>query len=182
MLWNFDEIMSSIHKSSLCARHCLIQFKVVHRAHLSKTKLSTMYPNITPTCDKCSTNDATLIHSYWLCPRLQYFWREVFETVSKILKHNLDPDPLTALFGIADEHLPLTHAQRRLLAFSTLMARRAILLKWKEAAPPTLTQWLRDIMVCLNLEKLRSSINGSEEKFRNTWGAFLEHFHDTQTI
>ena len=77
----WDEIMSSIHKSSLCARHCLIQFKVVHRAHLSKTKLSTMYPNITPTCDKCSTNDATLIHSYWLCPRLQYFWREVFETI-----------------------------------------------------------------------------------------------------
>ena len=177
----WDSILSSIHKSSLCARHCLIQFKVVHRAHISKSKLASIYPDVNPTCDKCRGDDATLIHQYWMCPQLQPFWGNVFNTLSIILQRDLDPDPLIALLGTAGgEDLPLTCAESRMVDFALLMARRAVLLRWRDAAPPVPSQWLRDIMSCLKLEMLRFSIAGSEAKFFKTWGPFMTFYHNTQ--
>ncbi|KAF3846257.1 hypothetical protein F7725_003335 [Dissostichus mawsoni] len=58
--WN--AILKLVNSTSLCARHCLIQFKVVHRANISKVKLSKMYPDVSPYCDKCQINEASLIH------------------------------------------------------------------------------------------------------------------------
>ena len=157
-LW--DSILASIHKSSMCIRHCLIQFKIVHRAHMSKVKLSSIYPDITPTCDKCKNSDATLIHMYWLCPQLQTFWKDVFGLLSNILRKNFDPDPLIALLGVTDrDDSHLTATERRMVTFALLLARRTALLKWKGAAPPTLSQWLRDLMSCLKLEMLRFSVS-----------------------
>ena len=167
----WDSVLSSIHKSSLCARHCLIQFKIVHRAHMSKARLASIYPDVDCTCDKCRNNDATLFHQYWSCPKLQPFWGNVFSTLSNILHQDLDPDPVLALLGTAGrDDLPLTRVECRMVDFALLLARRAILLKWKDAAPPVLRQWLRDIMSCLNSEMLRFSVAGSEQKFYKTWG------------
>ena len=148
---------------------------------MSKAKLANIYPDVTPTCDKCNNSDATLIHQYWSCSKLQPFWGRVFDTLSNVLNRDLDPDPVMALLGTASrDDLHLTHAQRRMVDFSLLLARRAILLKWKDAAPPVHRQWLNDIMSCLKLEMLRFSIAGSQRKFYKTWRPFLTFYHDTQ--
>ena len=169
----WDSVFSSIHRSSLCARHCLIQFKVVHRAHISKAKLASIYPDVVPTCDKCGDNDADLFHQYWLCPQLQTFWENVFKTLSDVLQRDLVLDPSVALLGTAGgTDLPLLSAESRMVDFSLLIARRAVLLRWKDAAPPTIRQWLSDIMSCLKLEMLRFSIAGSEEKIYRTWRSY----------
>ena len=137
---------------------------------------------MTPTCDKCKGNDADLFHQYWLCPQLQPFWRNVFNTLSNIIQRDLDPDPLVALLGTAGgDGLPLTRSESRMVDFALLMARRAVLLKWKDAAPPSNRQWLCDIMSCLKLEMLRFSIAGSETKFFKTWGPFMTFYHNTLT-
>lgn len=39
----WDSALQRINDSSLCARLNLIQFKVVHRAHLSKSRLAMIY-------------------------------------------------------------------------------------------------------------------------------------------
>ena len=70
-----------------------LQFKIVHRAHMSKTKLSSFYPSLSPICDKCKTNDGTLFHIYWLCPTIQIFWNNVFNALSKILGRDFVPSP-----------------------------------------------------------------------------------------
>ena len=141
-----------------------------------------MYPDVSPSCDKCNGDEATLFHQYWACPQLQQFWSNVFSTLSNILQQDLDPDPLLALFGtVGSEGLPLTRTEGRMVDFALLIARRAVLLKWKDAAPPSLNQWLHGIMSCLELEMLRFSIAGSERKFYETWGPFMTFYHDTQT-
>ena len=56
----WDSILDQVHSSSMCARHALLQFKVVHRVHFSKVKLAHIYPNVDPTCDRCTTAPATL--------------------------------------------------------------------------------------------------------------------------
>lgn len=165
----WDSILRAIHKTSLCARHCLIQFKIVHWAHMSKTKLASFYPSLSPICDKCKTNDGTLFHMYWMCPKLQIFWNNVFNTLSKILGRNVVPSPTLALFGLATGGNPqLTFSEQHMVGVALFLARRAILLRWRDAASPTLSQWLQDIMTCLKLEMLRLSIGGSEKNFYKT--------------
>lgn len=47
--------------TSLSVHHCLILFRVVHRAHISKSKQSSIYPDISPYCVKCKTEEASLL-------------------------------------------------------------------------------------------------------------------------
>ncbi|XP_059830496.1 uncharacterized protein LOC132396708 [Hypanus sabinus] len=94
-----DSGLKSVNSTSLCARHCLLQFKIIYRAHLSKSKLSRFYPSVSTLCDKCKRGVASLIHMYWFCPSLEKFWKEVFTTLSCILNQHLEPNPLIALFG-----------------------------------------------------------------------------------
>lgn len=127
-------ILKLVNSSLLCARHCLIQFKVVHRAHMSKTMLSHIYPGVSPCCDKCKIAEASLIHMYWSCPCLGKYWTEVFHTLSNILNTRIDPNPLVALFGVTDDQVTLPSFKRQALSFCSLLARRAVLLKWRDSA------------------------------------------------
>lgn len=158
---------------------CLLQFKVVHRAHISKAKLSCIYPDVDPCYDKCRISKASLIHMFWSCPSLEKYWKEVFQTLSLILYCNLEPNPLVAVFGTTgDDNTSFSPNKRHTIAFASLLARRAILLRWKDSAPPTHAQWLKDIMSCLKLEKIRYSVCNSTIKFKKLWGPFLEYFRN----
>lgn len=53
--------------SSICLEHVVIQFKVVHRLHWSKTRLSKIKDGIDPTCDRCKQEPASLFHMFWYC-------------------------------------------------------------------------------------------------------------------
>ena len=103
-------ILKLVNSTSLCANRCLIQFKVVHRAHISKAKLSSIYLGISPYCVKCKHVEASLIHMYWSCSSLNKYWWEVFHTLSRVLNIKLDPNPLTALFGVMEGEKRLTTA------------------------------------------------------------------------
>ena len=177
-LW--DSILKLVNSTSLCARHSLLQCKVVHRVHMSKLKLSRIYSEISPNCDKCKGGIASLIHMFWFCPALQNYWKDVFSTLSSILNYDLKPNPLIALFGTSNEvELYLNPTKRRTLSFAVLLARRAILLKWKGDDPPSHAQWLRDIMSCLDLEKIHYSVLNIDIKFQRVWGPFLDYFNNS---
>ncbi len=55
----WEEVLDRVHSSSICARHCLIQSKVVHRVHWSKCKLAWIDPTIDPECDRYHLGPAT---------------------------------------------------------------------------------------------------------------------------
>lgn len=66
--------LKNIHSSSICVRHTVTQFKVVHRLHWSKARLVRIRSDIDPMCDRCNTESATLSHMFWSCPKLFEFW------------------------------------------------------------------------------------------------------------
>ncbi len=68
--------LKQIHRSSICARHGLIQFKVIHRLHWSKQKLSKIFPDVDPSCDRCGQVPASLAHMFWSCPKLSSYWKK----------------------------------------------------------------------------------------------------------
>lgn len=99
----WSDILKLLNSSSLCARHCLIQFKVVHRPHTSRVKLSLIYSEVSPYCLRRKSAEASLIHTFWLCPCLNRYWTEVVHTLSRVLQVKLEPQPLVALFGVKEE-------------------------------------------------------------------------------
>ncbi|CAI5657319.1 unnamed protein product [Oreochromis niloticus] len=177
-LW--DSILGQVHNISMCARHTLIQFKIVHRGHWSRDRLAHIYPGVDPACIRCGGAPGTLFHMYWSCPSLSTFWKSVFHTMSEVVQHQIEPEPLCAMFG-AVQNLNLSSSRLRILNFSLLLARRAILLKWKDSSPPSHTQWLKDVLSCMDLEKIRYTVRGSKNKFYKLWSPFLDFFERPTT-
>lgn len=50
----WEVALKRVHKSSICARHSLVQCKILHRAHLTKVRLSETYKDVDPACDRCT--------------------------------------------------------------------------------------------------------------------------------
>lgn len=169
----WQKVIRRIHTSSICQRHTVVQFKIVHRLHWSKVRLSKIRPELDPTCDRCKQAHATLLHMFWTCPKLHHFWQSIFNTLSKILMEQIDPSPLTALFGVTPQAVNLSNCKSNMVAFCTLLARRLILLRWKDPLPPSYSHWIRETMQHLKLEKIRYSLQGSVLKFYATWQPFL---------
>lgn len=97
----WQKIIERIHSSSVCLRHSVIQFKVVHRLHRTKDKLAKIKQDIDPTCDRCRISPATLMHMFWTCPKLYRFWQSIFEAFSVICGNKIKPTPLMSMFGVA---------------------------------------------------------------------------------
>lgn len=126
----WDSILDLIYTSSPSAKHNLIQLKVVHRAHYTNARLAKMYPNSDPLCPRCKGQPADLLHMFWLCPKLSTFWISIFKAYSEMFAAQFDPDPICALFGLIPEDF------RARLPNKANVARRLILLRWKQRAPP----------------------------------------------
>lgn len=83
-------------------------------------------------------------HIFWMCLRLTNIWSNIFQTLKQALDTNLELNPLTALF----DHPPtknLLITTQRVMAFTTLLARQTILLKWQHASPPIFNCWICEI-------------------------------------
>lgn len=175
----WEEALNAVNSSSSCARLSLIQFKVLHRLHYSKEKLSKLYPDkLDNKCNRCSQTPCNLTHMFWSCPKLSEFWRLFFKAISDILDINLNPNPHIAIFGKPPDDLHVTNIQNNVIAFSSLVARKRILLMWKSKQPPSIKVWLHDILSLLKLEKIKFSLRGSPHKFYIHWRPLLNYFDD----
>lgn len=155
----------------------VVQFKVVHRLHWSKVRLSKIKDGFDPTCcDRCQQEPASLTHMFWTCPKLSDFWYSIFNTKSEICGVLLvTMCPFVAIFGVIPKNVGLTELQANMIAFSPLLARRMILLKWKETTPPVYGHWVKEVMHYV-LEKNQGTVKGSVQKCYNIWQHFLTHF------
>ena len=172
----WEGAIGAVNSSSSCARLSLIQFKVFHRLHYSKEKLSKIYPDkFDDKCNRCSQTPCNLTHMFWACPRLSEFWLQFFKTISDILDINLTPTPHIAIFGKPPDNLRTTGIQNNVIAFASLIARKRILLLWKSPQPPLIKVWLHDILGLLKLEKIKFSLRGSSDRFFTHWRPLLKY-------
>lgn len=171
----WQSILHRVHSSSICAKHGLLQFKVLHRLHLSKEKLAKIYPGVDPMCSRCKIAIGSLIHSFWTCPNLHNYWMSVFNTFSEVFGVDLTPCPLIALFGVVPEGINLSRHYSDAIAFASLIARRLILMKWKQEASPTHVQWAVELMKFIHMGKIRCTIGSSTGRFYRTWQPFLSY-------
>ncbi|CAI5656797.1 unnamed protein product [Oreochromis niloticus] len=179
----WDKVIDKIHSSASCARLSLIQFKTVYRLHFSRSRLSKIYPGIPDLCNRCNTSPCDLTHMFFACSSLQLYWTFYFEVLSHVLSVTLKPCPLVAIFGVSeDATLNLSRKQLDIIAFTSLLARRRILLSWKAPHPPARSRWLEDVMFFLKLEKIKFRLRGNVNKFSQVWQPFIIYFNSLKTL
>lgn len=169
----WQDALDRIHSSSVCLKHTVIQFKIVHRLHWSKVRLAKFTPDIDPTCDRCKQAPATLSHMFWQCPRLSDFWLSIFKFISEALEITIEPSAIVAIFGVIPPDTLVRRHAKIIIAFTTLLARRLILLKWKDTISPTFSHWIKDLMYHLTLEKIRCSTRRCSLSFEGIWQPVL---------
>ena len=177
----WEAALDLVHTSSPCARHSLIQLKILLRVHWTRAKLATIFPDVDPSCPRCKNQPADHIHMFWSCPFLRTFWADIFHAYSTMFGVVIPPNPLCAIFGFTDETRSLKGRAHVVIAFTSLLARRLILLLWKEQTPPTFSRWIRDTMSLLKLEKIRYTLKGSIQSFERTWTPFLSYYESIQS-
>ncbi len=96
---------------------------------------------------------ASLLHSFRACSKLLRYWEIIFKSFSEKFTTTIDPNPLTALFGVLPENVKLTVLEMDNIALCTLLARRLILINWKLPSPPTYRQWVFDLLLPSNLKR-----------------------------
>ena len=124
----------------------VIQCKLLHRVYWTKSRLSRIYCNIDPLCDKCRQHHGSVIDMFLTCPSLHIYWVSIFSTLSDVFQKTVEPCPLMTLFGVLSDPTKLSKPQSDFLAFLCLIASRLILKHWKSQHPPSHSLWIRDIL------------------------------------
>ena len=170
----WEEVLKLVHSSSICARHAVIQAKVVFRSHFTRHKLSRIYSDVPDTCLRCGLSPANHLHTFVTCPRLHSFWSGIIANINTAYHCDVILDPCLAIFGVSPQPVS-PHSLGRVLAFTTLLARRLILMRWKDPLPPPLKCLFSELLLDIRLEKLRFTLRGSSSAFESTWGPMLRH-------
>lgn len=96
---------------------------------------------------ECKTEEATLIHSYPLCSKIQSFWSCIFDSISNIRKANLELDSLLIIFDIPNLRSSLSSPQTDILCHTVLFLPRNV---------PNIMMWLADLLSSMEAERLKS--------------------------
>lgn len=150
--------MELIH-SSVCVRHGLIQFKVNHRLHLLRSKLSRIYQGADPTCPRYKQLPAYIYHMS--CTQV-----EIFQTFSAIYNKIIERGGSVGL---------ITN-QRTAIAFSSSLARSLSLFNWIKVTPPAHKWWVEEVMAHLKLELLRFTLQGNTKRIYKVCQPFIFEF------
>ncbi len=175
---SWDEVLTNIKSCSINARLQLIQYKIVHRLHYSKTRLTKIFPNLSPLCNRCNAAEGTLAHLFWTLAKLHNFWSLIFQWFSSAFNITVTPDPETALLGHSNILKNLDCNIRIALIHGMMIAKRCILKLWKSDLAPKFETWLRELLSILHVERLRYELSGNPLKFSRMWSPVLEHMND----
>lgn len=179
----WESALQWVNDSTSCAKLSIIKFKSPHHIHYSKARLAKVYPNTDASCDRCRNTPADSTHMFWSSPALATYWSTIFKMLSEALNINLQTNVAVAIFGTTDRrHTTLRKSYKNIIAFTTLLARRTILLHWKSKNPPKVSLWFSDLTQFIQLEKIKYTLRGSRDKFYSVWDSVLMHLGKLKTV
>ncbi len=156
----------------------LLQYKWLLRTYITPVKLHHFNANIPDNCIKCNEGIGTLFHCMWACPKLQTFWKNVLELVSKLTESVIPVEAKICLLHTYPDDFPASIKKQKLINFCLLQAKRVIALKWKDTMGPSSSQWIKEMSCSLALEKLTYIVRDKVGDFYNMWTPFLHFIKD----
>ena len=171
---NWKTICNNTFAMSSNSKIQLIQYKVLHRTHITTHKMFNMGFIDNNTCTHCPTAIDNHFHAFWLCTPIWRFWSEVMRELSEILNLSIPLTPSIALLGDLSALSIPQHLQTFILIALTL-AKKTILLNWKDRNKLSVSHWLNLLTDHSNLEQLTSTVKDNLTTFNNTWSPFLQY-------
>ncbi len=114
---------------------------------------------------------------FWSCSKLETYWRNIIQTIDKIVNIRLPSDPRFMLLG--DDSI-LQFDQRknlRLVKMALIAAKKCIAIQWKSEEPPSHILWLREISSYVPIEKIMFNLKKKSSMFEKIWGRFIAYMN-----
>ena len=143
---DWAEMWEYAKEISVCNRTKSIQFRILHRIHITPALRNKMDTNTSPLCLKCKVEIGNYVHCLWSCVKLQNYWYDIVSELSVIFGVSIDLNPVCLLLGFPDAHI-VNDKHKRLFNLLTFAARKNILLYWIKDAAPSKKSWHNIIML-----------------------------------
>ena len=158
-----------------------LQHKVIHRSHITQSKMFKMGLANTDICSQCtlgSTDD--YLHAMWLCQPVYSFWITITEALSTILDSRIPSSPTLCLLNdISTIHI--TQHFNKPLLISLTVAKKVVLQNWKSKKSCHINHWKDLITEYITIEKHHAHREKQMSAFDNTWSPFLTFLNLTKT-
>lgn len=148
-------------------------YKVLAGWYRTPIQLHKFSPTYYTLCWRCGSEPGSLLHLWWFCSKMQTFYREIHEMITKRTTYNLDLTPTQ--YVLHHSSLPKSTYYKSLALHLVNVARHCIPLKWGSSTPPTLSHWHRYVCQTPDMEELISIARGSPFKFTRTWACWLHY-------
>ena len=175
--WN--KTCNNIFSMSTNTNLRLIQYKIIHRTHITQHKKHIMGLTGSDICTECTLNKPNdYFHALWLCPPIQHFWREVTTRLSQFLGCYVPLSPSICILGNLEIlNTGPTQTTTRIttpLLVALTIAKKTILLNWKSRKKINISQWFNLLIQHILMEQESAQQNNQLEEFNKTYSVILE--------
>ena len=150
----------------------LIQYKVIHRSHITQSKMFKMGLTNTGICSHTSGSTDDYLHAMWLCQPVSSFWITVTQALSTILNYRIPSSPTLCLLSDISIVQILQKLKNPLL-ISLAVAKKVVLQNWKSKKSCHINHWKNLIAQYIAIEKHNAHRGRQMSAFENTWSPFL---------
>ena len=145
------------------------KWKIITRFFRTPEILAKMGPTHSNLCWwNCGTCSANHTHIFWLCPKLNTYWREVFDSLKEIFRQDIPQDPPVALLGAMPEGLDV-RVTKYLLNILLTAALKCITIRCLKPDPPTYNIWTQKVWD-MEMERITYSLSLQKSIFIKRWG------------
>lgn len=131
----------------------LIQYKTLHRFHLTQNRLHKMKLSDTDICSQCILGSTdNYLHATWDCTPVNTFWISVTDSLSVILGCRIPLDPTLCLLGDTTQ-ITLPNKYHKPLLTSLTIAKKIIFQNWKSKKECHISHWNKLIIDHISTEK-----------------------------
>ena len=176
--FDWQEMWTYANEISVCNRTKSIQYRILHRIHITPALKNKMDAAVSPLCFKCKAETGNHIHCFWSCVKLQNYWCDIVTELSAIFSVPIELNPMCLLLGLPDNRLRRVE-HKRLFNLLTFAARKNILLFWINDAAPCKKSWHNIIMDFIPCEYITCMLHSKLDTFYKIWDPYLTHIGPT---
>lgn len=137
-------------------------YKIYSRWYKTPVKIHKYQPSISPLCCRCNLSQGSLLHTWWECPLIHPFWKEVHRLITQITRYT---DFTPAQYLLHHTSLPQSAYKKSLTLHLINAAKQSIPIFWRETNPPSISYWYHRIERIAEMEALIHQSKENPTKF-----------------
>lgn len=171
------DICKNLHSMTTNVNLQLIQYKTLHRTHLTQSRLHQMKFSDTDICSQCTLGCTdNYLHATWDCTPVHSFWISVTDKLSIILDCRVPLHPSLCLLGDITQ-IDLPNKFHNPLLISLTVAKKVIFQNWKNKKACNIKHWITLITDLITTEKNIANKQKHMSAFSEIWTLFLNYFN-----